>query len=242
LYLDCAEPTCVAGLTKLRGEVNVARFLIRRLKGVAPDNSAQSALEDDILDECHSLVVWGDSESAQKFVARLSSILTPKRNSLGQNGISMVDYLVSSALTNSNVPISQANVKKWMQSCSKVSGTTKPSKQNEPEVEQVSQSRDFGAKARVMSFLKSIDVDFDNVDHPEVFTVEAMMPYLKNIDGAVTKNLFLKDKNKKLYLLSTLHDRKIDLKEIAKKVGAKDISFWRRKSKKYSRLYYFGLS
>ena len=52
-----------------------------------------------------------------------------------------------------------------------------------------------------------------------------MMPHLKNIDGAITKNLFLKDKAKKLYLLSTLHDRKIDLKDIAKKAGTKDMRF-----------------
>merc|ERR1711931_3872 len=58
------------------------------------------------------------------------------------------------------------------------------------------------------------------VDHPEVFTVDTMMPYLKDVDGLVSKNLFLKDKKKKLYLLTALHSQDIDLAKLSKKVGA----------------------
>ena len=52
----------------------------------------------------------------------------------------------------------------------------------------------------------------------QVFTVEEMMPYLKDVKGVVTKNLFLKDKKKKLWLLSAKHDSEVKLSEIAKKV------------------------
>ena len=45
------------------------------------------------------------------------------------------------------------------------------------------------------------------VEHPEVFTVDAMMPYLKDVEGLVSKNLFLKDKKKKLYLLTALYSQ-----------------------------------
>uniref|UniRef100_A0A3B4GM14 Uncharacterized protein n=1 Tax=Pundamilia nyererei TaxID=303518 RepID=A0A3B4GM14_9CICH len=42
----------------------------------------------------------------------------------------------------------------------------------------------------------------------QVFTVEEMMPHLQGVNGAVTKNLFLKDKKKKgLWLVSARHDR-----------------------------------
>lgn len=54
----------------------------------------------------------------------------------------------------------------------------------------------------------------------QVFTVEAMMPYLEQIPGAICKNLFLKDKKKKLYLLSCVHDVEVKLNDIAKAVGA----------------------
>lgn len=46
------------------------------------------------------------------------------------------------------------------------------------------------------------------------------MPYLEQVTGAVCKNLFLKDKKKKLYLLSCVHDAEVKLNDIAKTVGA----------------------
>lgn len=47
-----------------------------------------------------------------------------------------------------------------------------------------------------------------------------MMPYLKDIEGACTKNLFLRDKKKKLWLFAAVHDKDVKLNELAKKVGA----------------------
>ena len=72
-----------------------------------------------------------------------------------------------------------------------------------------------------MALLEKLCIDTKIVDHPAVFTVETMMPYLENIEGLVTKNLFMKDKKKKLYLLTALHSREIQLNDIAKKVDAK---------------------
>ena len=54
----------------------------------------------------------------------------------------------------------------------------------------------------------------------QVFTVEEMMPYVQHLEGVHCKNLFLKDKKKKLWLLSTRHDAEVKLNDIAKKVGA----------------------
>ena len=48
-----------------------------------------------------------------------------------------------------------------------------------------------------MSFFSENGINYDNVEHPEVFTVDAMMPYLTNVKGAIGKNLFLKDKKTK---------------------------------------------
>ena len=52
----------------------------------------------------------------------------------------------------------------------------------------------------------------------QVFTVEEMMPHLTHVKGAVSKNLFLKDKKKKLWLLSAKHDAEVKLADVAKKV------------------------
>ena len=81
-----------------------------------------------------------------------------------------------------------------------------------------------GAEGResFMKYLAELDItDVEVIEHPEVFTVEAMMPYLKDCRGAVGKNLFMKDKKKKgLWLLSALATREINLAELSKKVGA----------------------
>ena len=77
-----------------------------------------------------------------------------------------------------------------------------------------------GGHEELMAYLQNIGITPEVIEHPEVFTVEAMMPYLEKCDGVVSKNLFLKDKKKKLWLLSAEADRAINLSEIAKKVGA----------------------
>lgn len=46
------------------------------------------------------------------------------------------------------------------------------------------------------------------------------MPHAQHLNGAVTKNLFLKDKKKKsLWLVSVRHDRQVNLNDLAKKLG-----------------------
>eukprot|EP00088_Acartia_fossae_P048149 TRINITY_DN5246_c0_g1_i11.p1 TRINITY_DN5246_c0_g1~~TRINITY_DN5246_c0_g1_i11.p1 ORF type:complete len:572 (-),score=167.61 TRINITY_DN5246_c0_g1_i11:328-2043(-) len=81
-------------------------------------------------------------------------------------------------------------------------------------------------KQELFSFFSDNGINYDNIDHPEVFTVDAMMPYLTNIKGAIGKNLFLKDKKTKaLYLLTANHDREVKLNDVAKAVGAKELRF-----------------
>ena len=54
----------------------------------------------------------------------------------------------------------------------------------------------------------------------QVFTVEEMMPHIQHLKGAHSKNLFLKDKKKKGYwLVTVLHDRQINLNDLAKQLG-----------------------
>jgi hypothetical protein len=55
-------------------------------------------------------------------------------------------------------------------------------------------------KQELFSFFTENGINYDNVEHPEVFTVDAMMPYLTNVKGAIGKNLFLKDKKTKAWI------------------------------------------
>ncbi|XP_019329972.1 PREDICTED: prolyl-tRNA synthetase associated domain-containing protein 1 [Aptenodytes forsteri] len=54
----------------------------------------------------------------------------------------------------------------------------------------------------------------------QVFTVEEMMPHVQHMKGGHSKNLFLKDKKKKgFWLVTVLHNRQINLNDLAKKLG-----------------------
>ena len=54
----------------------------------------------------------------------------------------------------------------------------------------------------------------------QVFTVEQALPHLEKTQGKFAKNLFLKDKKKRLYLFCAPHDAEVKLNDLAKMVGA----------------------
>lgn len=62
-------------------------------------------------------------------------------------------------------------------------------------------------------------------DHPPVFTVAESTSIKLDMPGGHTKNLFLKDKAGRLFLLSALAETKIDLNALAKALKAGRFSF-----------------
>ncbi|XP_070578224.1 prolyl-tRNA synthetase associated domain-containing protein 1-like [Ptychodera flava] len=83
-----------------------------------------------------------------------------------------------------------------------------------------SKDRKMAGKAEILAELEGRGFDICTVEHPEVFTVETMMPHLQDIKGIPAKNFFLKDKKKKrLWLLTTRFDREVNLAKVAKEVG-----------------------
>ncbi|XP_034283247.1 prolyl-tRNA synthetase associated domain-containing protein 1-like [Pantherophis guttatus] len=77
-----------------------------------------------------------------------------------------------------------------------------------------------GLREALEAHLQGLGIQALSVEHPEVFTVEEMMPYVQHLNGAHSKNLFLKDKKKKsFWLVTVLHDRQINLNDLAKKLG-----------------------
>ncbi|MCP4394266.1 MAG: prolyl-tRNA synthetase associated domain-containing protein [Alphaproteobacteria bacterium] len=77
----------------------------------------------------------------------------------------------------------------------------------------------------LLEVLSKIGIEYTNHEHPAVFTVKEADEHQDGIEGAHNKNLFLKDKKKNLFLVVTLANKQINLKELAKKIGAKSPSF-----------------
>ena len=64
--------------------------------------------------------------------------------------------------------------------------------------------------------LKNNKIEFKLFEHEAFFTVEESSSLKKdfNMQGAHTKNLFLRDKKRNFFLISCLDDREVDLKQI----------------------------
>ncbi len=56
--------------------------------------------------------------------------------------------------------------------------------------------------------------------HPPVFTVEESKDLRGTLPGSHVKNLFLRDKKKRIWLVTALEERQIDLKALRKRLGA----------------------
>ncbi|HEX8470937.1 MAG TPA: prolyl-tRNA synthetase associated domain-containing protein [Brevundimonas sp.] len=62
-------------------------------------------------------------------------------------------------------------------------------------------------------------------DHPAVFRVEEGLELKAGMPGVHTKNLFLKDKKQRLWLISAAQDTVIDLKRAPSVIGSDRLSF-----------------
>lgn len=66
---------------------------------------------------------------------------------------------------------------------------------------------------------EELGIAHETVEHPAVFTVEESKRLRGELPGAHVKNLFLKDKKSRLFLISALEDTRIDLKRIHEVIG-----------------------
>ena len=80
------------------------------------------------------------------------------------------------------------------------------------------------SKKLVDLFIKE-NIKFKITSHPAFFTVKESKSFKQNIEGAHTKNLFLKNKKNKFFLLSCKDDTIIDLKKLKKNSLFGNISF-----------------
>jgi len=77
----------------------------------------------------------------------------------------------------------------------------------------------------LFAFLDDLGIAHNTVRHAPVFTVEEAKAHRGAIAGAHTKNLFLKDKQDRLFLAVTLEDCAVDLKALGPMIGAGRLSF-----------------
>ncbi|MBT3660917.1 MAG: prolyl-tRNA synthetase associated domain-containing protein [Rhodospirillaceae bacterium] len=73
--------------------------------------------------------------------------------------------------------------------------------------------------------LDALGIVTKTVEHPTVFTVDEAKAARGDLAGSHSKNLFLKDKKGRMWLVVTLEDRAVDTKALRKAIGAAQLSF-----------------
>jgi Ala-tRNA(Pro) deacylase len=82
------------------------------------------------------------------------------------------------------------------------------------------------AKAQdLFALLDSLGIAHATTRHRAVFTVEDSAEITHKMPGGHSKNLFLKDKKGKLFLLCALGESKVDLNAVSRLIGAGRFSF-----------------
>ena len=78
---------------------------------------------------------------------------------------------------------------------------------------------------QLLERLKALGLTCKTVQHTAVFTVEESKAHRGALDGGHCKNLFMKDKKGKLWLIVCDEDRQIDPKALRHVIGAAHLSF-----------------
>lgn len=78
---------------------------------------------------------------------------------------------------------------------------------------------------RLLAWMAANGIAQTTHDHPAVFRVEERLELKAALPGAHTKNLFLKDKKGRLWLISARQDTVVDLKRAPKTIGSDKLSF-----------------
>jgi Ala-tRNA(Pro) deacylase len=68
--------------------------------------------------------------------------------------------------------------------------------------------------------LNALGIPSETVEHEPVFTVAESKSVKEQVPGAHSKNLFVKDKKGRFFLISAKHDTAIDLKRTHEAIGA----------------------
>ncbi|MBT7757851.1 MAG: prolyl-tRNA synthetase associated domain-containing protein [Rhodospirillaceae bacterium] len=73
--------------------------------------------------------------------------------------------------------------------------------------------------------LDDLDIAHETIHHPAMHTVAESQALRGQISGAHNKNLFLRDKKKQTWLVCTLEDKEIEMKQLHQQIGSARLSF-----------------
>ena len=82
-----------------------------------------------------------------------------------------------------------------------------------------------GRSSDLFSRLEELGVAHTTLEHVPVFTVEEARRLRGRIPGAHSKNLFVRDKKERHWLVSCLSERTVDLRWLALQLGTKRLTF-----------------
>lgn len=79
---------------------------------------------------------------------------------------------------------------------------------------------------KVYEVLNQLGIPFRRYDHPPVYTVAEARLHWAGLPGVRCKNLFLRDeKGRRHFLVIAEHEKPVDLKRLAQRLGEKRLSF-----------------
>ncbi len=79
--------------------------------------------------------------------------------------------------------------------------------------------------SELLRHLTRLGIEHCTVEHPPLFTVEQSKALRGDLPGGHTKNLFLRNKKGRMWLVTCQEDRSVDLKRLAEHLGAGRFSF-----------------
>lgn len=81
------------------------------------------------------------------------------------------------------------------------------------------------SEQELLRHLDQHQIAYQRMEHPPVFTCEQADQYRPDLPGVSTKNLFLRDKKRRFYLVMTACEKKLDLKKLGQALGAAKLHF-----------------
>ena len=66
--------------------------------------------------------------------------------------------------------------------------------------------------------LNKLNINYEKVEHPAVYTVEESKEKVPKIEGIGCKNLFLKTQKKELFLYTLCEDKQVNLKKLSEEL------------------------
>jgi Ala-tRNA(Pro) deacylase len=80
-------------------------------------------------------------------------------------------------------------------------------------------------RAELLDYLAGLGIETTTTDHPPLFTVEQSQALRGEIPGGHSKNLFLKDKKGRVFLVVTEESAAVDMKGLHRIIGSARLSF-----------------